>query len=465
MKLIVPSRLFRGPRVALLALAMATAGVIALTPACSPPADNAPKPGKPGDNGNASGKNGGTPAGGANMAALKAAAAKGRAYLMSLYNSEDPRMAWGPKGNVGATGMVLNALLRTIDPVSPKDEKIKASLDFLISKQEKDGVWMSPQYGEAVYETAVVLRALVEAAKADADFKKREDVMAAIVKGRDYLLLAQVDENPEQPGFTAPTGPDDPDSGWWYGGWGYGRVDKSNRAAANMSTTHFAMDALDSTSAVLNSAEDQAKLEAARGKLQNFLRHCHNLKEYNGKPYNAEGIAGRDSRDPGEGKEKVMPSNDGGGVYSPGSSKAGYDVGEGGVKIARSYGSMSYALLKLYHMAHVPKTDMRVLKVTEWLTQAGHYGFAANPGFDDDKAKAGLYYYLFTAAWALEAQFGNDMVEDSKGAKHDWKAELGAAIASLQTPDGFWINSSGEFEEKSPMICTAYVLIALGSLK
>ena len=442
-----------------LVLMIAAVAAVAFMPiGCGPAADNKANKGNA-DSNSSSGNHGGNTS--STAATAKAAAKKGRDFLMTLYNGDPMKGAWGPKGSVGASGLVLNALFRCPDPVSPKDEKVAATLDELLKVQESDGVWMSPAYGEAVYETAVVLRALVEACLADKDgFGKRDDVIAAITKGRDYLLLAQIDENPEFEGDTATT-VDDPEAGVWYGGWGYGKVNKANRAAANMSTTHFAMDAVDSTTQVL---KDNEKADAAREKLKNFLRHCHNLHEYNGQPYNTEGVAGRDERDPGEGKEKVMPANDGGAVYSPGRSKAGYDEGQGGVTIARSYGSMSYTLLKLYHMAGVPKNDMRVMKVTEWLTRARNFTFTQNPGMPAGREAAGQYYYLYTAAWALNSQFGNSVVKtDKEGDEHNWKEEITARISELQKADGSWVNDdSKEFGEQSPMVCTAYMMVALG---
>jgi hypothetical protein len=60
----------------------------------------------------------------------------------------------------------------------------------------------------------------------------------------------------------------------------------------------------------------------------------------------------------------VGVGNDGGGFYSPGSTageaKAGFVTLPDGKKIRRSYGSMSYALLKSYAFCKIDRRDPRV---------------------------------------------------------------------------------------------------------
>ena len=66
----------------------------------------------------------------------------------------------------------------------------------------------------------------------------------------------------------------------------------------------------------------------------------------------------------------------------------------------RSYGSMSYALLKGYLFAGLAKDDPRVQAVWKWLRE--NYTLDVNPGFqasDDPTASyQGLFYYFYTMA-------------------------------------------------------------------
>ena len=65
----------------------------------------------------------------------------------------------------------------------------------------------------------------------------------------------------------------------------------------------------------------------------------------------------------------VRSGDDGGSGYAPGESKAGFlELGDG-TKIPRSYGSMTYALLKGYLFAGLPKDDPRVEAAWKWLDE------------------------------------------------------------------------------------------------
>jgi squalene-hopene/tetraprenyl-beta-curcumene cyclase len=56
---------------------------------------------------------------------------------------------------------------------------------------------------------------------------------------------------------------------------------------------------------------------------------------------------------------------------------------------------------------------------------------------------------------------GEDEVVDAQGKKHDWRAELTAAIAKRQRPDGSWINEQDHWMESDPELVTGYALMAL----
>ena len=50
---------------------------------------------------------------------------------------------------------------------------------------------------------------------------------------------------------------------------------------------------------------------------------------------------------------------------------------------------------------------------------------------------------------------------DAKGASHDWRAELVAALAKRQQREGGWVNPADRFMEGDPNLVTAYALLAL----
>jgi squalene-hopene/tetraprenyl-beta-curcumene cyclase len=115
---------------------------------------------------------------------------------------------------------------------------------------------------------------------------------------------------------------------------------------------------------------------------------------------------------------------------------------------------MTYAGLKSMIYAGVAPDDPRVVAATEWLRR--HYGFAENPGMAD----AGLFYYLHTAAKALDA-LGSETFRDATGTKHRWREELAAAIIARQQPDGSWVNENPRWFEGDANLVTSYALLAL----
>ncbi len=64
----------------------------------------------------------------------------------------------------------------------------------------------------------------------------------------------------------------------------------------------------------------------------------------------------------------------------PGDSKAGFVELADGTRVPRSYGSMTYALLKCYVFAGLPKDDPRLQAAFEWCQR--NYTLDVNPGFD-----------------------------------------------------------------------------------
>ena len=88
---------------------------------------------------------------------------------------------------------------------------------------------------------------------------------------------------------------------------------------------------------------------------------------------------------------------------------------------------------------------------------------------------AGLFYYYMALAQALDAS-GIDTVqvpdpdlvtsglEPTKPV--NWRAALRDHLASLQQPDGTWINGkNGRWMENLPLLCTCYAMAALERCK
>ena len=72
----------------------------------------------------------------------------------------------------------------------------------------------------------------------------------------------------------------------------------------------------------------------------------------------------------------------------------------------------------------------------------------------------GLYYYYHTMAKTLDV-LGVDEVVDADGKQHDWRADLTAALAKRQQPNGSWVNDRDQWMEGDANLVTGYALMAL----
>ena len=294
----------------------------------------------------------------------------------------------------------MTALLRS-RRVTPADPAITKGLAYLEGFIKPNGGAEGPQ---ANYVTAIALMAFHEANTAG-----RFD--AQIKAGQAFLKGLQWDESE---GKT----PADP----FYGGAGYG-----GSSRPDLSNTSFFLEALRDTGLP---ADDPALKKALV-----FVSRCQNLKsEFNDQPW----------------ADKV---NDGGFIYT---------AAAGGVSVAgkadngglRSYASMTYAGLKSMIYAGLKPDDPRVKAATDYIK--AHYTLDENPGLGE----TGLYYYYQTFAKALSL-LGEPTLVDDKGKAHDWRAELVAALAKRQLPDGGWVNHADRFMEGDPNLVTSYGLLAL----
>ena len=314
----------------------------------------------------------------------------------------------------GITALVVTAILRS-GLVTPAEPVAARGLDYL--EQFVDPKGGLNQASHANYATAIGLMAFQQANK-----NGRYD--ALIKGGQDFLKTMQWDES---------EGKDR--SSDFYGGAGYG----GKNSRPDLSNTAFMVEALRETGLP---ADDPALKKALV-----FVSRCQNLKgEFNDQPW-----AGK--------------VNDGGFVYNPapgggreGARKGGgggQGAGDGGV---RSYAGMTYSGLKSMIYAGLTQDDPRVKAAVAYIQK--HYSVEENPGL----GQSGLYYYYQTFARAM-ALLGKPTLVDGEGKEHDWRADLVAALAKRQDPNGSWVNRADSFMEGDPNIVTSYGLLALAAAR
>ena len=103
------------------------------------------------------------------------------------------------------------------------------------------------------------------------------------------------------------------------------------------------------------------------------------------------------------------------------------------------YASMTYAGIKSLIYCGVSKDDPRVKKAYEWIQK--NYSLDKNAGKPQQRAEWGLFYYYHTMAKCLDV-LGVDYVVDDKGVKHNWRADLVAALAKRQQANGSFVNNT-----------------------
>jgi len=339
-----------------------------------------------------------------------AVATKGTTYLKS---TQDDNGGWSTKQNIGITGVVVTGLLET--GVKPDDAPAAKGLTFiegLVNPKAGHIAGADPRVGLQNYVTSVNVMALA-AAKRDAKYKP------AIGNAAAFLKKLQWDD-----GEGKKTDDD------FFGGAGY-----DSKSRPDLSNTQFFLDALKDAG---TPADDDAFKKATV-----FVSRCQNLKsEHNDRPWSGK-------------------INDGSFIYSAaagGSTKTSDDPNAE----LTGYGSMTYAGIKSMIYAGVSKDDPRVKTALEWTKK--NYTLDANPGMPPQLAGRGLYYYYHTFAKTMSL-LGEDEFTDAKGVKHDWRADLFAALAKRQKPDGSWTNETDRWMEGDPNLVTGYALMALSHCK
>lgn len=326
------------------------------------------------------------------------------------------------------TGFGLLALQTKPAAQRTADEQatIEKGLRWLVAGQNEDGT-----FGQHLpnYTTCVVVAAL---ARWDDPVTK-----PVLLRAQRAILGFQ---NMESSGYS----PGDRD----YGSIGYG-----NSQRGDLSNLHFSLDALRATGLP---ADHEAFAKALV-----FLQRTQNLKsvnDFSGKvpDLDRDGVI-LDS----------TSGDDGGAAYYPGNSAAGYIVQPDGKSVPRSYGSMTYALLKSYTLAGVKGDDPRVQAAVKWIQD--NWTLAVNPGSDPALPEKfqyqGLYYYYMVLAQALHAAgIGTfeTVGKDGKAVTVDWRKELALHLGKTQAADGTWANVRNDrWMESMPLLCTCYAMTAL----
>jgi squalene-hopene/tetraprenyl-beta-curcumene cyclase len=327
----------------------------------------------------------------------------GVAYLRSR---QEQNGGWSTAREAGIAAIVVTALLRS-KRLTPADPVITKGLAYLEGTLGPKGGFSEEQH--ANYTTAIALMAFHEA-----NVNHRYDGL--IKTGQGFLKTGQWDETEGKTRDDA-----------FYGGAGYG----GKNSRPDLSNTGFFMEALRDTGL----PPDDPGLQKALI----FVSRCQNLKsEFNDQPW-----AGK--------------VNDGGFIYTAanaGSSVAGSEPNGG----LRSYASMTYAGLKSMIYAGLSRDDPRVKAALEYIRK--HYTLDENPGL----GQQGLYYYYHTFAKTMSL-LGEPKLVDAAGKQHDWRAELAAALAKRQSPDGSWVNPADRFMEGDPNLVSAYAVLALSYVR
>jgi len=315
----------------------------------------------------------------------------------------------------GITALDLSAACWLAERLGRERPKwIDQGLDYLVSLQKPDGA--IALHGLDVYTTSVAIEALQAGG--------REGDRPVIERARQYLVATQSDEGE---GYSLESDP-------LYGGIGYGGDERPDLSNTQM--------ALEAATRAGTPAGDPLYAKALV-----FLERCQNLGERTALEW------------PRPGGGTLVSGTDGGATYMPGNSFAGeIDRGDGTWQ-ARSYGSMTYALVKSYLFCGLKPDDERVAAAVRWLGR--NFTVETNPGYAQPSEGAqGLYYYYLALARTLSALPGEFRGED--GQSIAWREQLVDKLLREQRVDGSWINDgSPRWWEGAPTLCTAYALLAL----
>ena len=395
-----------GRRLVRLVLAASLAAALPLAGACGD------KPARDAD----AGRGGGvaTVDGAADRASITASYDRGLDFLSGTL--KDGVLLHEGKPQIGMSAIALTAFLERPGGLRDKDRAaVDKGLATVAKTLEEDGSVANAYRPN--YETAVVIMAL--AASGKPEYKDEIARAAGFIKSLQRLE----EDNPT------------------YGGIGYG----SDNTRSDLSNTQYALASLRAAGI----PEDDPVFQRAL----TFLSRTQNRRENEGPGEPSEWVDKKSG-------DVVKRGDDGGANYYPGNSKAGYELLPDGSGRLRSYGSMTYALLRCYHFAGLDASDPRVAAALEWVAE--NWTLDENPGMADEQAAEGLYYYYATMAKTLPLTGRKTL--DAGGRTVDWRKELAAELLRRQTDQGFWVNAQAErWQEGNPVLATSYALAALAA--
>jgi len=326
---------------------------------------------------------------------------KAAAFLMKRQAADG---SYGKYAKVGETALVIAALadshLKLREANSPH---VAQAVQFILTQTQPNGGIYDPKMGLGNYNTSLAILMLVAL-----ENPRHHKV---IDNAQKYIVGIQRKTDPKKDNLS--------------GGIGYTK----DKDRPDLSNTHWAVEAL--------KAAQEAGVEVDPQVFERtlvFVKRCQNDGE-------VSDLAA------------AAVVNDGGATYRPGDSKAG-EVTKRGRKGWRSYGSITYAMLKAYIHCGLKKNDPAVRAALKWISN--NYTLDENPGMKQQ----GQYYYYVTFAKAL-AVYGKRYVKDQYGQKHDWAVELATKLLELQSADGSWVNPAMRWMENDPVLVTAYAVTAL----
>jgi squalene-hopene/tetraprenyl-beta-curcumene cyclase len=342
---------------------------------------------------------------------------RGLEYLKSQQKSDG---TWSVSDEPAISALVLSAFMGdpSRKPSDPVPAEVAKGYTKLLSNAKPDGgIYVK---GRANYNTSISLLAL--------SLNPQPEYQQATLAARKFVIGQQNDF--DKPGET---------DNAFDGGIGYGKPGPNTPPHADLSNTHFALEALYYSKKMF---EDNAPPEDKKNDLNwaaaiKFVERCQNRPESNDQPW-----------------ASADPKNAGGFIYEPGASKADDDKLPDGRVAMRSYGSISYAGMLSFIYAGLTADDPRVQAAQQWLAE--NYTLEENPGMGQE----GKFYYYHTMAKALSTA-NVDSLKTRDGKTIDWRNRLGKHLLNIQKGDGSWANETGRWMEGDPVLVTSYILLAL----
>jgi squalene-hopene/tetraprenyl-beta-curcumene cyclase len=345
-------------------------------------------------------------------------------FLLSQRNINGGWWLGKPGAKKGAfepaiTALVLKGLVQH-PGYTVENSVVKKGFDILLDYQQPDGGIYDPHQGRGNYCTSIAVTALVAAH--NPEFKPN------IQKAVRYLRGLQI-----KSGSVSPEGMKITKDNPYIGGVSYGK----EHARPDLNNLGWWMEGMHSAGVKPSDPAMQTALE--------FVSRCQNRSESNDLAWAKDG------------------SNDGGFIYAPakrdinvGESKAG--TGPGG-KGLRSYGSISYQGFKSLLYAGLGKDDPRVKGVYAWIRK--HWSLDCNPNIPTKRSQQGMYFYYLVFARTLRAWGVDEIPAIGSDKKYNWREELIDALAKRVCKNGSWFNSADRWAEGSPVLITAYEVLAL----